>query len=791
MTSQPAALPPDMYASPAPGARVGTAGSYSSVAQTPQSARVLASMAEDDDDVMLMGEDDESFGTLPTPFAPDKAPESELATLESEKAALFREKSEIEEEKQQIEMQANFDKRRYHVNKQRMEKTLMDLQVNIRLKEDLISELSKNEHDAKDKMQAQYEEQMAAIAADRDAKHAELAKLQNELAGLEGAVLSEAEAKSEELLSEAEAKNEVLRRQMMDRESKVKSLQGQIHELEQAQKDQKKVLHAKLLSERQVAKLTDEIEKMRSRSNGLKSKLRDNKSQHERDEKKHEKELNALRKETEGFAKQIRQLERENSKQRQRLKAKEEEVVRLASRRRSHPQGSRPATAPQRGSVGASARSSASSKSRDKDQDAVLSQAVEEGMRKRLADQKAMLDTEVEKHLGREEATQRLEKELAQREAAIAEKEAALAERHALELRRMRNSHSVNESMVEVNTRLETLQEQLEQGNFVGVGQGSGELASDPLSASVAGRKAEAELSALRLQQEHAYRERAELEQRAKSRQFLSSQDEQLLFELEDRVETLDAQIEYKSSTIREAEAQLAQHAPGGGQDPIDSSAVARVMQAASPEARLLMEQYIGEVVKLKQAEAEAGRGRLLAEQHAQEREAQVEELENFLRQQELELDRQLTQQAKEHELKTQYLLKQIKPQTMLSVGSSGSTDTEKVMRMKDEQISLLEKDVFYYKHKKKELEAHVKDIVEAGDATLQRYRTDERELSSLRQVNRNLMSELSNTKAYLQQLGPASQHQAHAIRISKSQLQEQLRPLSREELQSRRGSPG
>ena len=53
-------------------------------------------------------------------------------------------------------------------------------------------------------------------------------------------------------------------------------------------------------------------------------------------------------------------------------------------------------------------------------------------------------------------------------------------------------------------------------------------------------------------------------------------------------------------------------------------------------------------------------------------------------------------------------------------------------MRMKDEQISLLEKDVFYYKHKKKELEAHVKDIVEAGDATLQRYRTDEREVCPL-----------------------------------------------------------
>ena len=71
----------------------------------------------------------------------------------------------------------------------------------------------------------------------------------------------------------------------------------------------------------------------------------------------------------------------------------------------------------------------------------------------------------------------------------------------------------------------------------------------------------------------------------------------------------------------------------------------------------------------------------------------------------------------------------------MAQVGSSGSTDTEKVMRMKDEQISLLEKDVFYYKHKKKELEAHVKDIVEAGDATLQRYRTDEREVCPSRRA--------------------------------------------------------
>jgi len=137
-------------------------------------------------------------------------------------------------------------------------------------------------------------------------------------------------------------------------------------------------------------------------------------------------------------------------------------------------------------------------------------------------------------------------------------------------------------------------------------------------------------------------------------------------------------------------------------------------------------------------------------------------------------------------------------------------------MRMKDEQISALEKDVFYYKHKKQELESHVKEIVQAGDATLAQAAAHESELDSLRNTNRALVMELGNTKAYLhQQLsvspGPHHEHeqqqygggsdggyaeQAHAIRISRSQMQQQLdlgqlRPLSREELQSRAARRG
>ena len=42
-------------------------------------------------------------------------------------------------------------------------------------------------------------------------------------------------------------------------ESKVESLQAHITELQHAEREQKKILHAKLLSERQVTKLTDEV----------------------------------------------------------------------------------------------------------------------------------------------------------------------------------------------------------------------------------------------------------------------------------------------------------------------------------------------------------------------------------------------------------------------------------------------------------------------------------------------------------------------------------------------------
>lgn len=156
---------------------------------------------------------------------------------------------------------------------------------------------------------------------------------------------------------------------------------------------------------------------MRDQGSGLKSKLRENAARYDSLRKERDNELTGLRKETESFAKKIRQLERENSRQAQRLQAKEAEVARLASGQGQH-RGSRvgvsgrgsvsssfgrPSSAPVRAGGGGSARSTPgrhSSRPGEEDE-------TEGELQKRLTEQKSMLDAEVEKHMVREDATNR------------------------------------------------------------------------------------------------------------------------------------------------------------------------------------------------------------------------------------------------------------------------------------------------------------------------------------------------------------------------------------------------
>ena len=127
-------------------------------------------------------------------------------------------------------------------------------------------------------------------------------------------------------------------------------------------------------------------------------------------------------------------------------------------------------------------------------------------------------------------------------------------------------------------------------------------------------------------------------------------------------------------------------------------------------------------------------------------------------------------------------------------------------MRMKDEQISVLENDVYYYKHKKQELESHVKELVMHSEALVQEQQQQQIQQQQMQQqqynsgspagagkITSNPLHSVIPRDAVERFLVAIALDTAHAIRISRSQMQRQLetgqlRPVSREELLARRG---
>eukprot|EP01048_Picozoa_sp_COSAG05_P010157 COSAG05_NODE_880_length_6791_cov_5.464734_4_plen_103_part_00 len=87
---------------------------------------------------------------------------------------------------------------------------------------------------------------------------------------------------------------------------------------------------------------------------------------------------------------------------------------------------------------------------------------------------------------------------------------------------------------------------------------------------------------------------------------------------------------------------------------------------------------------------------------------------------------------------------------------------------------------MFYYKHKKKELEQEVKKVYQEEERAEAAAQTESAELARLRAINSSLLTELSNMKSHLQKVGSAGTPQM--IRVSRRQLT----PLSDGDLQQK-----
>eukprot|EP00960_Hanusia_phi_P025995 746002-Hanusia_phi.AAC.1 len=148
----------------------------------------------------------------------------------------------------------------------------------------------------------------------------------------------------------------------------------------------------------------------------------------------------------------------------------------------------------------------------------------------------------MKKFMERQEALEQLENELRRREQVLEEKEETLKQKAALELKRGRKEEEVRRSLMGLEKQLAAMDEMQSQTS-----EGSKAIASSSLPEHKDWTSRKVAL----LQQ------RQELARSMASEKFLSQEEERRLAEIEERLEALDMEVEYKSASIAELEQTL------------------------------------------------------------------------------------------------------------------------------------------------------------------------------------------------------------------------------------------
>uniref|UniRef100_A0A9J7Y5K7 Kinesin family member 7 n=1 Tax=Cyprinus carpio carpio TaxID=630221 RepID=A0A9J7Y5K7_CYPCA len=272
------------------------------------------------------------------------------------------------------------------------------------------------------------------------------------------------------------------------------------------------------------------------------------------------------------------------------------------------------------------------------------------GSVQKIEEQKRWLDEEMEKVLEQRRGLDDLEGELTKREEILAKKEALLLERSGLESKKLRSSQALSKDLLTLSSRIESLERELTERN--------GLLRSSSAQDSEQIRQ---EISNLRQEKELLLKQRVELDDKLRQGNLLSPEEERTLFQLDEAIEALDAAIEYKNEAITQRQRQL--RASGSMLTQWEMNLMAKLAYLSASETRALLCKYFDKVVSLREEERRLQMALAELELRVEEQQNLVEWLEAALERQQLEADRRLTQQQKEHERNIQLLLQQCREQ--------------------------------------------------------------------------------------------------------------------------------
>ncbi|KAF3686381.1 Kinesin-like protein kif7 Kinesin-like protein costal2 [Channa argus] len=386
---------------------------------------------------------------------------------------------------------------------------------------------------------------------------------------------------------------------------KIAAAQNKVQVLSQRQRDTARLANLPAQSERRVLELERSVQSMRQQQEQLQRRLRQE-SQHKR----------RLETEMQRRTHRVKELEIKNEQQQKILKIKTEEIAAFQRQRRSGSNGS------------------------------VIS--LEE--QQKIEEQKRWLDEEMERILEQRRGLEDLEGELTKREEIVAKKEALEQERSGLDSKRRLSSEALNKDMVMLTGRIDTLEQELSERN--------GLLRSSSAQDSQQIRQ---EISNLRQEKDSLLKQRAELDDKLRQGNLPSPEEERTLFQLDEAIEALDAAIEYKNEAITQRQRQLGPSASMLSQ--WEMNLMAKLSNLSASETRALLCKYFDKVVYLREEDRKLQFVLAELEMQLDDQQRLVQWLENALSRAQLDTDRRLTQQQKEHEQSIQLLLQQCREQ--------------------------------------------------------------------------------------------------------------------------------
>ena len=480
--------------------------------------------------------------------------EKERAQLDEQRAQLVKDQHELRTQYSAAEAQTQAQTMHFEEQQHRLEASVRDLTLNIRLKEELIRDLSRSEEESRSVV-GTYQQKLHEMSS-------EISQLQDELSRTRG------EMESAE--RQADRSEEEKQRLRLDYERKLRETDAHLAEVRRRQKEQERALKSRELAERKMADLRAEVERMRNQEGSVREAIKGSRQQHEQRQAAREKEVSGLRKQMEESARRVRALEQVTARQEQQLQRKSEQVSAAQHRLRLAQGGTASDKAAARaarrgtptrvavggpGSAGSSAVASRVS-SRPSTAEAPAGTAAFEQPQGGSVDAQVQAETtaleqQEEELLRRNEAARALELELGRRESILREKEALLASREAKEAQVRKGEEQLRASNT-LRLSISSLSRQLREVD--------GKIAQE-----TAPRGGEKGPSALSGEAEALLRERtrvqdqlARLEERGEvgGGALLDEAARVELRELDERVESLSLQLDVKNSAISELEEQ-------------------------------------------------------------------------------------------------------------------------------------------------------------------------------------------------------------------------------------------